>query len=190
MSHPHSDKRRYGSQVIVVKILLVLKLQFVMQKSILSFLLELYLYCVQISIMLELKLELLEKKIRGINVRKIINIPNAPKQLMKILLDAGYEAYVVGGCVRDFLLNRDPHDWDICTKNCKMSIYRPPMQIIFIFIIAMDNIFETATIISMSSLIEISNLNFIFHFLLQSFCICGYLLLLKYFDKKLIINQP
>ena len=90
-------------QVIVVKILLVLKLQFVMQKSILSFLLELYLYCVQISIMLELKLELLEKKIRGINVRKIINIPNAPKQLMKILLDAGYEAYVVGGCVRDFL---------------------------------------------------------------------------------------
>lgn len=66
--------------------------------------------------MLELKLELLEKKIRGINVRKIINIPNAPKQLMKILLDAGYEAYVVGGCVRDFLLNRDPHDWDICTN--------------------------------------------------------------------------
>ena len=49
-------------------------------------------------------------------MRKIINIPNAPKQLMKILLDAGYEAYVVGGCVRDFLLNRDPHDWDICTN--------------------------------------------------------------------------
>ena len=47
---------------------------------------------------------------------KIINIPDAPKQLMKILLDAGYEAYVVGGCVRDFLLGRVPHDWDICTN--------------------------------------------------------------------------
>ena len=45
-----------------------------------------------------------------------INIPNAPKQLMKILLDAGYEAYVVGGCVRDFLLGQEPHDWDICTN--------------------------------------------------------------------------
>lgn len=46
----------------------------------------------------------------------IINIPDAPKQLMKILLDAGYEAYIVGGCVRDFLLGRVPHDWDICTN--------------------------------------------------------------------------
>ena len=40
----------------------------------------------------------------------IINIPDAPKQLMKILLDAGYETYVVGGCVRDFLLGHVPHD--------------------------------------------------------------------------------
>lgn len=47
---------------------------------------------------------------------KIINIPDAPKQLMKVLLDAGYEAYVVGGCVRDFLLDRELHDWDICTN--------------------------------------------------------------------------
>lgn len=47
---------------------------------------------------------------------KMINIPDAPKQLMKILLDAGYEAYIVGGCVRDFLLEREPHDWDICTN--------------------------------------------------------------------------
>ena len=27
----------------------------------------------------------------------------------------GYESYVVGGCVRDALLGREPHDWDICT---------------------------------------------------------------------------
>lgn len=47
---------------------------------------------------------------------KTINIPDAPRQLMKVLLEAGYEAYVVGGCVRDFLLGREPHDWDICTN--------------------------------------------------------------------------
>lgn len=49
-------------------------------------------------------------------MRKTINIPDAPKQLMQVLLDAGYEAYVVGGCVRDFLLGHEPHDWDICTN--------------------------------------------------------------------------
>lgn len=47
---------------------------------------------------------------------KTINIPDAPRQLMKVLLEAGYEAYVVGGCVRDFLLGCEPHDWDICTN--------------------------------------------------------------------------
>lgn len=45
-----------------------------------------------------------------------INIPDAPKQLMKILLDAGHSAYVVGGCVRDSCLGITPHDWDICTS--------------------------------------------------------------------------
>lgn len=29
---------------------------------------------------------------------------------------AGFEAYVVGGCVRDALLNEVPSDWDICTN--------------------------------------------------------------------------
>lgn len=51
----------------------------------------------------------------NLNKRKVF-IPDAPKQLMQVLLDAGYEAYVVGGCVRDFLLGQEPHDWDICTN--------------------------------------------------------------------------
>ena len=29
---------------------------------------------------------------------------------------AGYEAYPVGGCVRDSLLLKTPHDWDVCTN--------------------------------------------------------------------------
>ena len=32
------------------------------------------------------------------------------------LLDAGYAAYVVGGCVRDALLGKAPNDWDICSS--------------------------------------------------------------------------
>ena len=29
---------------------------------------------------------------------------------------AGHEAYIVGGCVRDFFIGKQPHDWDICTS--------------------------------------------------------------------------
>lgn len=45
-----------------------------------------------------------------------LKIPDAPKQLMRVLLDAGHSAYVVGGCVRDSYLGITPHDWDICTS--------------------------------------------------------------------------
>lgn len=45
-----------------------------------------------------------------------ICIPPVPRQLMQILMKAGYQAYVVGGCVRDSLLGKEPHDWDICTN--------------------------------------------------------------------------
>lgn len=41
-----------------------------------------------------------------------------PKKIEYVLAryhGAGYEAYAVGGCVRDALLGREPHDWDICT---------------------------------------------------------------------------
>ncbi len=40
---------------------------------------------------------------------------NALKVLYK-LQDAGYEAYLVGGCVRDLLLGREPKDFDVATS--------------------------------------------------------------------------
>lgn len=46
---------------------------------------------------------------------KII-IPDNVKYILNILNINGYEAFVVGGCVRDALLNITPHDWDICTN--------------------------------------------------------------------------
>src|SRR3989338_7873514 len=42
-----------------------------------------------------------------------------PKEIMAIaekLRNAGFEAYLVGGCVRDLFLNRTPKDWDITTN--------------------------------------------------------------------------
>lgn len=45
-----------------------------------------------------------------------LDIPTDVKTLIVYLWIAGYDAYVVGGCVRDRFLNKDPHDWDICTN--------------------------------------------------------------------------
>lgn len=45
-----------------------------------------------------------------------INIPEKANEIIHTLQKHGHKAYVVGGCVRDSLLGRTPHDWDICTS--------------------------------------------------------------------------
>lgn len=45
-----------------------------------------------------------------------INIPSDANDLIHTLQNYGHSAYVVGGCVRDSILGRIPHDWDICTS--------------------------------------------------------------------------
>ena len=45
-----------------------------------------------------------------------IQIPLYVQSVLRQLAAAGHEAYVVGGCVRDSLLGRAPHDWDVCTS--------------------------------------------------------------------------
>lgn len=45
-----------------------------------------------------------------------ITIPDGAREIIDTLTSAGFEAYVVGGCVRDSLLGLEPHDWDICTS--------------------------------------------------------------------------
>ena len=45
-----------------------------------------------------------------------ISIPQAPALAIEILEKAGYEAYLVGGCVRDACRGALPHDWDIATS--------------------------------------------------------------------------
>lgn len=46
----------------------------------------------------------------------IIQIPEDVKYILEKLNNAGYEAYAVGGCVRDSILGRTPDDWDITTS--------------------------------------------------------------------------
>jgi len=44
------------------------------------------------------------------------NIPKEISQITEVLENAGFEAYIVGGCVRDLLINKTPKDWDITTN--------------------------------------------------------------------------
>jgi tRNA nucleotidyltransferase (CCA-adding enzyme) len=37
------------------------------------------------------------------------------RKIIGLLAQNGYDGYAVGGCVRDSLLGKAPHDWDICT---------------------------------------------------------------------------
>lgn len=51
-----------------------------------------------------------------------IIIPADVLDIIKRINDAGYEAYIVGGCVRDYLLSREPADWDITTSATPMQV--------------------------------------------------------------------
>lgn len=56
----------------------------------------------------------------------ISKIPKEVTHVTETLESNGFSAYLVGGCVRDLVMNRDPKDWDI-TTNAK------PQQIIGLF---------------------------------------------------------
>lgn len=61
------------------------------------------------------------------NFKNLISqIPKQVSQVTKTLEDGGFDAYLVGGCVRDLIMGREPKDWDI-TTNAK------PEEIIALF---------------------------------------------------------
>ena len=45
-----------------------------------------------------------------------INLPEKVNRLIQHLESFGYEAFAVGGCVRDSIMGRTPNDWDLCTS--------------------------------------------------------------------------
>lgn len=55
-----------------------------------------------------------------------LSIPPYVQVVLQRLEQFGYEAYVVGGCVRDSLMGREPKDWDVCTN-------ATPQQVLSVF---------------------------------------------------------
>lgn len=56
-----------------------------------------------------------------------IKIPDILKKMNEIFVQHGYKAYLVGGAVRDMLMEKEPHDWDVTTDATPeqvMSIFR------------------------------------------------------------------
>jgi len=52
----------------------------------------------------------------GAMTEKELSVPKEVTALANTLRAKGFEAYLVGGCVRDLLLDREPKDWDITTN--------------------------------------------------------------------------
>lgn len=52
----------------------------------------------------------------ALNSKKELAVPAEVSKVTSALRGAGFEAYLVGGCVRDLLLGRKPKDWDITTN--------------------------------------------------------------------------
>lgn len=72
----------------------------------------------------------------------MLDIPSAVSQITDTLIRAGFEAYPVGGCVRDLVLNRKPEDWDVTTS-------ATPEQIVALFSKTVyTNDFGTVTVIN------------------------------------------
>lgn len=58
----------------------------------------------------------INNKITKQNIK--ISLPKQVEKAIRILETHGFEAYAVGGCVRDAVMGKNPADWDLCT-NCK-----------------------------------------------------------------------
>jgi tRNA nucleotidyltransferase (CCA-adding enzyme) len=56
----------------------------------------------------------------------LADLPDQPRRALRRLADAGHEAVLVGGCLRDLLLGEIPGDWDVATS-------APPDQVVGLF---------------------------------------------------------
>jgi tRNA nucleotidyltransferase (CCA-adding enzyme) len=74
----------------------------------------------------------------------ITKIPPFVSHVTKTLQDNGFEAYLVGGCVRDLLLSKMPKDWDITTNAHPEQVDAafPGLKTVY------ENSFGTVTIIN------------------------------------------
>ena len=52
----------------------------------------------------------------GFSVPAVLPLPKYVTAVLDIMEGAGYEAYAVGGCVRDMIMGVEPHDYDVTTN--------------------------------------------------------------------------
>ncbi len=58
----------------------------------------------------------MEKRSKWIPIKQAFPLPTGVKKVFEVLDDAGFVTYLVGGCVRDFLLGRSIKDYDLVTQ--------------------------------------------------------------------------
>jgi tRNA nucleotidyltransferase (CCA-adding enzyme) len=78
------------------------------------------------------------------NTIDITKIPPFVSHVTKTLQDNGFEAYLVGGCVRDLLRGKTPKDWDITTNAHpeQVDAVFPDLKTVY------ENSFGTVTVIN------------------------------------------
>ena len=60
-----------------------------------------------------------------------IQLPQKVRYIIETIQAAGYEAYAVGGCIRDSILGKEPDDWDITTSAAPEEVkkmFRKPID--------------------------------------------------------------
>lgn len=74
-----------------------------------------------------------------------MNLPSEVQSIITRLHQAGFEAYAVGGCVRDLFLKRQPQDWDITTNATPEAIQKLFPKNFY------NNTFGTVTVLTLST---------------------------------------
>lgn len=85
----------------------------------------------------------------------MINIPSEVMTVLGMLNKNGYKAYVVGGCVRDSLLGKTPHDWDVTTDAAPEEIKK-----VFSSFRTVDTGIKHGTVLIMSGNVPVETTSF------------------------------
>lgn len=70
------------------------------------------------------------------------NVPLFIQHVCGVLEDAGYETYLVGGCVRDILIGKNPKDWDLTTSAKPEDIIKLFPKTVY------ENVFGTVLVVN------------------------------------------
>ncbi|MCH7552281.1 HD domain-containing protein [Patescibacteria group bacterium] len=79
-------------------------------------------------------------------------LPKEVKEVISKLTKAGFEAYVVGGCVRDLFLKKEPDDWDVTTSATPEQIQKLFLSNFY------ENKFFTVTVLTKSKNLKLQEI--------------------------------